>query len=317
MTPTPSAAVYRNDGQPDWGLGLVLEDRPDRWVLVFEHGGRKMFMKAGAKGLVPVALDAEALGVLHAKVHRRHGARGGARPASRSRATTKKVVARFHTFAEQLQFFEKAFPGGFKNELFTDEPRAAAGPKPKTGYKAAAMALAREELTHDKFKTGTPETLFEAARKVIKSTNIVFPIEGASPFGAIAEHDRAPVVLGLEQLLHGQGDFGLRVERFAASVHLKGRDGAGKRATWPLATVFAALYFPGDQVCVKPEAFAKQGATLGLPAEASPAVSAAGYRRFFDVAKETQRRLLEAGHEPKDLIDVYSFIWRTHKEKPA
>jgi hypothetical protein len=308
--------VYRNDGQPDWGLGLVLEDRPDRWVLVFEHGGRKMFMKAGAKALVPVALDAEALGALHAKVHRRHGARGGARPPGRARPTTKKVVARHHTFTEQLAYFEAHFPGGFDNAVFREEVRAA-GPKPKAGYKAAAMALAREELTSERFKSATPEELFESARRVIKSTSIVFPIEGASPFGALAEQDRAPVVLGLEQLLHGQGDFGLRVERFAASVHLKGRDGAAKRATWPLATVFAALYFPGDQVCVKAEPFAKQAATLGLPAEASPAVSAAAYRRFFDVAKETQRRLLEAGHQPKDLIDVYSFIWRTHKEKAA
>ena len=309
---TPSAAVYRNDGQPDWGLGLVLEDRPDRWVLVFEHGGRKMFMKAGAKGLVPVTLDAEALGVLHAKVHRRHGARGGARPPGRSKVTAKKVVPRFHTFTEQLQFFEKAFEGGFDNPAFTE-----AGAKAKSGYKATAMTLAREELTRARFQSATADEMFESARKVIKATNIVFPIEGASPFGAIAEADRAPVVLGLEQLLHGQGDFGLRVERFAASVHLKGRDGGGKRATWPLATVFSALYFPNDQVCVKPEAFARQAATLGMAGEASPAVNAAGYRRFFDVAKEAQRRLLEAGHEPKDLIDVYTFIWKTHKEKPV
>jgi hypothetical protein len=81
--------------------------------------------------------------------------------------------------------------------------------------------------------------------------------------------------------------------------------------------VFSALYFPKDQVCVKPEAFARQAATLGLAGEASPAVNAAAYRRFFDVAKETQRRLLEAGHQPTDLIDIYTFIWKTHKEKPA
>jgi hypothetical protein len=46
-------------------------------------------------------------------------------------------------------------------------------------------------------------------------------------------------------------------------------------------------------------------------------VTASGYRQFFEVAKEMQQRLIGAGHHPRDLMDVYSFIWRTHAEKTA
>lgn len=152
---------------------------------------------------------------------------------------------------------------------------------------------------------------------MLGATNIVFPIEGAIPFGALDQEDRPAALAALEQLLHGDGDYAVRLQRFAESVNLKDKSGKGKKVTWPMATLFAALYRPTEHTCVKPTVFAAQGATLGLVVEKSQPVTAVGYRQFFNVAKTTQERLLATGHRPRDFVDVYSFIWRTHAEKPT
>jgi hypothetical protein len=312
---TSSNAAYKNESSPEWGLGLVVEDQPDNWVLVFEHVGRKKFIKAKAKTLVTVSLAPEVLEQLKAKLHGRHAARAGAKAKAKRKPT--KNVARFTTFEEQMKAFERLFPGGFDGDTFVKEERGAPGATGKAGYKAAGIALAQAELQPERFETASPADLFDSAKRVLGATNIVFPIEGAIAFGAVPEEDREATVTSLKQLLHGEGDYGARLEQFAASLSLKDKSGKAKKVTWPLATIFAALYQPAEQTVVKPTVFAAEGATLGLAVEKSQPVTAGGYRQFAKVALETQRRLLEAGYKPRDLVDVYSFIHRTHAEKTA
>lgn len=314
MSIQPKAAVFRNETQPEWGNGLVVEDQPDKWVLMFEHGGRKLFKKAMAKTLVPVTLDPGALVSLQTKVLGRHAARAAGLGKPRK---PQKTAALFASFEEQLKFFEKQFPGGFEGDRFLTEERGVPGATGKVGYKKAAIALAQEHLSAEAFRTATPAELFESAKRVLASTNIIFPIEGAIPFRGIIEFDRPAMLEGLKELLHGTGEYGTRLEHFAAAVTLKDKTGKGKRPSWPLATAFGALYAPTEYCCVKPTAFAAQATTFGQAIEKTQPVTAVGYRQFFEVATLTQKKLKAAGQNPKDLVDVYSFIWRTHAEKPA
>jgi hypothetical protein len=312
---TSTADVFRNESAPDWGLGLVVEDQEDRWVLVFEHGGRRTFIKAKAKGLNPVTLDEAALAALQVKLQGRHAARGAAK-APKAKAG-KAAAARFATFEEQLKAFERLYEGGFEGERYLKEERGEPGVMGKGGYKEAAIALAKEKLAPERFGQASPEELFEDARRLLAGNNILHPIEGAIPLGTVAEADRPALLAGLEQLLHGEQPFGERLEHFVAAVVLKDKNGKLRKVTWPLATVFAALYAPQEHTCVKPTSFATEGATLGMAVKASQPVTAEGYQQFLEVAKQTHSRLLDAGHRPRDLMDVYTFIWRTHAEKPA
>ena len=177
--------------------------------------------------------------------------------------------------------------------------------------------IAKEELSAAKFASATPEELFESALKVLKATNIVFPIEGAIPFAGLEPKARAAAVAGLKQLLHGEGDYGLRVERFTTAVALKDKKGQSKIVSWPFATVFGALFNPTVNSCIKPTPFASQAATLGLAVEQKQAVTARGYQQFHEIVTLTQTKLVAAGQKPRDLLDVSSFIWRTHAEKPT
>jgi hypothetical protein len=313
--------VFKSESQPDWGMGLVIEDGADHWVIFFEHGGRKKFIKSKTKGLVAVTPDPRALAALETRSHGR-----AARAAPNTRAKPKKpglprkAVARFGSLAQQILFFEKLFPGGFEGETFTNSERGVAGVTKKggkSGNKEAAIALAREELSAAKFTSATPEELFESAARLLKGTNIVFPLEGAIPFGEMDAKARAAAVAGLKQLLHGEGDYGLRVERFTGAVALKNKKGEAKVVSWPLATIFGALFNPAVNSCIKPAPFACQAATLGLVVDQKQAVNARAYTAFHEVVTLTHAKLLEAGQKPRDLLDVSSFIWRTHAEKPT
>jgi hypothetical protein len=67
---------------------------------------------------------------------------------------------------------------------------------------------------------------------------------------------------------------------------------------------------------VKPTIFASQSTMLGDPLAASQPVTGAAYEKFRQIALRTRDLLVKAGHAPRDLMDVYSFIYRTHDEQP-
>lgn len=310
-----SPTVVELESQPDWGRGIVLEDRPDKWVLLFEAGGRRVFSKSLTKGLKPVELDADAALALDAKLRgRRLPATGASR---KSKPAKKAAAATYNSFEDQVRWFESSFTGGFEGERFVAEERGLPERKGKNGYNQAAIALAREQLAPERFQGAEVEELFEVTRKLIQFTNIVHPMEGGIAFGTMKPEDRAGFVRALGELLHGEGDYGARFERFIDTLRFTDAEGKTKRVTWPTATLLPAIYHPDAHVCVKPTFFEKQAPIVGLSVDKSQPPSGENYARFLEVARATQKRLHEAGHPPRDLMDVYSFIWRSQSEKPA
>jgi hypothetical protein len=148
-------------------------------------------------------------------------------------------------------------------------------------------------------------------------TNLVFPMEGPIPFTSMKEEDQAAFVAALGSLLHGEGAHGPRFEKFVSSIRIWDEEGQGRKVTWPLATLIQAMYSPAQHTFVKPTVFEQQALLLNLTADKHAPVTSTAYERFLEVARKTSERLAAAGHQPRDLMDVYSFIWRSHKEQPA
>lgn len=326
MAATSVPTIYRSESQPQWGRGTVTEEAGDKVVVVFEHeSSPKTFKKAMLdKGLTAVEMTPNEARELEEKL------RGKRRPAVLTSAEKKKrdekkaktsaakrATASFATFEAQLERFTTLYPDGFADERFISEERGDPKMSGKGGFKEAAMALVQTELTAAKFDDGVAGELFDAAKKAIQLANIAFPMEGAIPFGNIAEDDRGPMLTALKELLHGTSDYSERFEAFIKSLKLKDKQGKAKAATWPIATLLPALNNPSEHVAVKPTAFASQAALLGQDLQKSQALTGAGYARFLDVAKRTQELLTNKGQKPRDLMDVYSFISRTHSEKAA
>ncbi|ATB26879.1 hypothetical protein MEBOL_000313 [Melittangium boletus DSM 14713] len=309
-------AVFVLENQPEWGAGIVLEDRDGKWVLLFEQGGRRVFNKLLIKGLKPADLSTDDARALDAKL------RGRPLKAATAKSTKKGKKSAlpaplYATCEDQVRWFETFFAGGFEGERFIDEERGRSDRKGKNGYKTAAITFAHEQLSPERFETASDEELFAAVKKLIQFTNIVHPMEGAIALGAMKVEDHAPFVAAVKALLHGTGDYNGRFERFVDTLNITDAEGKAKKVTWPLATLLSAMYHPTEHVCVKPTAFEAQAPLVGLSANKSQPVTGAAYVRFREVALATQQRLLDAGHRPRDLMDVYSFIWRSQAEKPA
>lgn len=313
MRAAPTPTLFTLESQPAWGRATLLEEKEGKLTLFFEHGGKHVFIKSKVKGLHAVELSAAEARTVDDRLR---GKRGAAKKPAKAQAA-RPLRAVFPSFDAQVRWFETVFPGGFEGEKFVSEERGAPEAKGKKGYKTAAIRLAQAQLSPEQLASATPEETFEVCKKLLGFTNLVFPLEGPIPFTSMKEEDRAGFVAALGELLHGEGAHGPRFEKFADSVRIQDAAGQGRKVTWPLATLLQALYAPAQHTFVKPTVFEQQALILNLTADKHAPVTGRGYEVFLDVARKTSERLAAAGHLPRDLMDVYSFIWRTHKEKPA
>jgi len=312
---TPTIVEHLDN--PQWGRGVVLpqqDGRSDRLDISFEAGGRRTILKTFAAKLKAVVMPEEEAKARGARLAHRRSA------AAPSRAKAKKPKASASSFANfeaQLALFLKAFPEGFAGEKFDREVRAVPGGKRKKTDGAPDLAEAIAALSAQSFAEREASWIFEAAVKLVKDTGFVHPLEGANLLSAMPEESRVAFVAALRELLHGSDEAGDRFDRFVSAVKLPdGKEGT-KRPSWPVATVFAALVHPTQHVCVKPTVFQKQAALMGVGLEYESTPSSTVYARFLETARKTEEALKAAGQQPKDLVDVASFIGFTHSAKPA
>ncbi len=300
-------AIVQHADHPEWGRGLILPQqygRADRFDIAFESGGTRTILKSFAEKLTPVAMPADEAALLGERLASRRTT-GTARSKARPKAG---LAAAFTSFDAQLASFLAAFPDGFAGEKFEREVRGVAGAKRRKTDTGAAIVEAGETLSAKAFAEHDEATLFEAAARLVKSTAFVHPLEGANLLGAMPEADRSAFVAALRDLLHGSGDAGDRFDRFVSTIKLEDGKGAAKRPTWPMTTVFAALVHPTEHVCVKPTVFQKQAALLKVVLDYQPLPTAAVYSRFLTMVRKTEAALVGAGQQPRDLVDVASFI---------
>ncbi|MGK4008260.1 hypothetical protein WMF31_36920 [Sorangium sp. So ce1036] len=289
-----------------------MEERDEKRFYDFEDGLNHSIAKAFWSKLVPVDLADDEATALEARIR---GLRD--RPSAAAKKRARVAAPPVTSFDEQLASFEAQFEGGFGGLQFIAEERGAAAaepadsPKKKSkAYKQAAIDTARALLGKEELEgllaAGNLAGFMERIHKVHKAaTGLLHPLGDLIPFNKMpAEHHRA-YAEAVVDLLYGAGDHAARFDRLAGAL------AAAKVVTWPLATILSALVYPEEHVFVKPSFFEKQAAVLGFDLAYDRAPSAEGYARMQSLARELERRLRERGLAPRDLMDVYTFLWRT------
>lgn len=308
--------IYTNPKQPEWGYGVLLEERGNKLELHFEKGGPRVF-RSGSNILERVDLPRSEAKALDVSLR---GRRAPSRTAA-SRAPAKPKVRLFADFDAQLAWFRERFPGGFTGEAYLVEERGGGEIKKKAAHKQSGIESVQETLSAERFASASPEELFEAIRQSLSIAQIVHPHEGPLAFGLIPEESRPAVVEAFRDLLHGEGPYGDRLDALTTRVPLVDKDGKAKPMTWPTATLLGALLRPEEHIAVKPTYFSSHAPLVDLLLPRSQPVTGENYARYLEVANATQERLVAAGEAPRDLMDVYAFIWRSHSEaarkKPA
>ncbi len=299
--------VFRHPKRPDWGMGIVAQDLPDLICTVFESGRTAKFFKT-ALPIVMVDLPDAERATLYARLKRSN-------PASGKRAAARKpkiALVEATSFEHQLSIFAGMFPKGFLDPDFILQERApASGPKAK-GHEAATV-LAQDLLSRVKLMKAIegqrfPEILASAVSVAKATSNMAHPQFEVAPLAAMEIEHQEKFALALLGVLHGEGDYAPRFDAFVASL---------PTPFWTLATIFSALVRPGEHFFAKPKIEQRQAKILGIEEPPGGVPTHEGYLRYLAVGEAVRAGLVKAGQQPRDLLDVYSFIAATLSAKPA
>lgn len=305
-----ASRLYQHPGRPEWGRGLLVAERDKLLVIHWEDGKEHLVAATHRDRLSPVELPAAEQGAVVEKI-REMQARSTA-PVARARKSSRPARAAPPpmSFATQLQGFLNLYPEGFEGARYIAEERGTDGGS-RPGSRQWAIARAAELLSPARFDE--PAGLFDQVVAFLRPPlDLVHPMEGAIPLkGMKDEAVRAGFLAALRELLHGEGDYGPRFERFVASIQLAAKDGKVKRPGWPLVTLLPALHRPAERLFVKPQLMQKQAAIVGVRVNYQSAPSAATYEEFVAVARALEGRLRGEGHKPRDLLDVAAYVAAT------
>jgi hypothetical protein len=308
--------IVKHSGCPQWGLGYLVEERDDKRFYDFEDGLSHSIARAFWGKLEPVQLGGPELTALESRLRGLRAKSSAKKP--RPRATPVATT----TFAEQLTRFAGEFPGGFEGETFIKEERGVVSDpskieKKSKAYKAQAIGAAQTLLAASELRpliaAGSFEAIFERAKQVHKAASgLLHPLGDIIPFSKMPPEHYEAFAKALFDVLHGEGDFSARFDRWVETLAADGL------ATWPLATAPAALFAPEEHAFVKPSFYEKQATVLGIDIGYERVPSSAAYGRMQALAGTVRGKLVEAGEAPRDLLDVFSFLWRMNSPvKPA
>ena len=202
------------------------------------------------------------------------------------------------------QQFLHVFPDGFADERYlawerdykVDAHRAwqrdIGG---KAALRAALDAGRHREIAAAAARIEGPRPLLFSFEKMALRDAVVRSDEGAYAFGE-----------GLYDWLYGPGSEQARFERWADVVR-----GLPRRqtrvATWPLVTVFGFIARPKQHMFLKPLTTKRAAAAYGFPLTYRSHVDWSTYGSVLEFAHIVRDDIADLN--PRDLIDVQSFIW--------
>ncbi|MCZ7681830.1 MAG: hypothetical protein M5U28_24775 [Sandaracinaceae bacterium] len=290
--------LYAHSRRPTWGLAILArEDREERQYQ-FQDGQLRTFKRGYYELLEEVEAPPRAVDIvrdLEAMLRIEQGRSAGGRARS-----TERVVR----FDDQVRAFEASFPRGFADPAWTG--RAGEG---LARARAGAIAEARAHLAASELEralcAGATAGVIEIVKRVLGATDLAGS-KDSLPIRRLSADHHEELVRSLAALLWDAGPYAPRLDGFVAAL----RRASGRRVSWPLATVLPALVHSSAHVAVKPTVFRRQARWMAPSLAYDAAPSGALYAHLKSMAEAVRDRLAQAGHPPRDLLDVHDFmVW--------
>lgn len=201
-----------------------------------------------------------------------------------------KTNPKYVGYAEARNRFLHFFPNGFHSNGYEENER---------GYKVAARErlLRSAPLADAAGRVGFGEEVLS----VFRATNLLSPFEKARLQDVLRGRSADPFIQAAAQFtLDGSRATLLDMER-ALKPHAA--------AKWTVATYLPFLWRPEAHMFLKPEVTKDFAARVGhrFASDYEPRLNLDVYRSLLDLVTETEHELAEL--EPRDRIDVQSFIW--------
>jgi len=297
----PDSPLYRHTKRPQWGIGILIRERPDHRTYQFEGGRRRKIRKGYYKLLKPV----QDLGKREQLI--RENLLGMAE-APREK-TKRKVLDPVAAFDEQVELFTSLYPEGFQDPAWIEDHRETDGralKRHRTPISKEAQEALSAERCEEAVSAGNFTEFGETIADILARTDLV-PISFAKALRGLNSSETKSHVEAVVRLLHGEGRHQDRFRNYAITL----RELFEGRPRWRTATVLPALVYPNEHTVVRRSAFIRQAAAIAPAARYSKRARAGSYGNFLRVSQRVRDRLISAGHEPRDLLDVYDFVWAT------
>ena len=200
--------------------------------------------------------------------------------------------------------FLRQFPAAFRDPTYLDWER---------DYKWDTRLRWQEALPRDTFRRLLRDGAFaEAAARAVRVEQrsrhaMLFSFEKMALRDALRLPQGArDFAQGLYDYLHGRGGPQHRFERWVEAIERLPRKQTRVR-TWPLVTVFGFIAQPDRHMFMKPNTIRAAAKAYGydLPYQSKPTWDT--YRSLLDFSATVARDLADL--EPRDMIDVQSFLW--------
>lgn len=300
--------VYQHSKRAQWGLAALLWERDGKRGYRFEDGSERTFQEGFYHLLVPRPAVGEVAEKLLASVHRdpSSGSIAGAPGTVRKPAppTLQELVAVFH----------EAYAGGFADPRWLQQARGEGAKRRTKRHRTAAVLDAAQRLDRaaldELLAEGNASEVLARAVAVLGATDLVTAtqlevLRGATPSLAFAQ--------ALRDLMHEPDPEGLCFDR-ACTLLMRAR---GKPGSWPLLSGLRALVHPDEEVCIRPSVFFSMVAVVAPYRARKVSPQGGHYRHLVAVARELRDQLRAAGEQPRDMLDVYDFIWETCRPSAA
>jgi hypothetical protein len=308
MNPAPDEtqfpSLFSHSIRTEWGVGVLSGEKDGKRRYLFENGEERALASGFYELMRRVERPTPEQQLTYARLQGVLAARGGDAVPGKSAAWT---------LSTQLSRFRLSYADGLSDQTWTSEMRGAGG-KRGTGHRQAILQKAEEALSKGALDAalegGRYLAVWEALAGVLSGTDLV-PAAQLKRTPVAGEPQRN-LAIRLRELLHGEGGFEQRFDRWVGALNLA----FGEPPRWELATAPAGVFHAREHLCVEPTTFRKQLKACGGRTAPGLAPTSTGYASFLSVARLLANQLASHGEVPRDLLDVRDFVVVSLKPAP-
>jgi len=301
-------AVYRHSRCVDWGLAAIVWERDGKRGYRFEDGRERTFKEGYYQLFESVGLDDMKARELLADIER--DALAAQALASGSRFPTERAA----TIEELVAVFRESYPDAFADAKWTKRVRGEGSRRRAKRHRDVALRDASRLLDaavlDQALASRDPAGVLRPIIEVMSATDLMTAKQLEALRGAEPRMDLAQA---LRDLLHEPDPEGTRFNR---AFQMLVRAGV-TRPSWSLLSGLRMLVDPKRGICIRSSVFFKMMRTLSPRPARKVSPEGGQYNRLAAMARDLHDRLREAGEVPRDMLDVYDFVWETCRPSAA
>ncbi|MBW2529332.1 MAG: hypothetical protein JRI23_34465 [Deltaproteobacteria bacterium] len=295
--------LFRHSKRPEWGLAIVVRERDGRYDVQFQDGAMRAMAKEFLELLVPVDRPADETSSALRDLTAMSGM-ALARSARDSEAGTRAI-----SLDEQIGYFLEQYEDGFDDDQWTKRVRGIGQRRRAKGHRDPVIQMARELLSaqaiDELLEQLRPDEVLDRALRIMKSTSLISKAQ-LRPFEELGMQRHTLFARALRDLLYGDTDFELAFVKFQQVFRHTPSD-----LSWAATTLWLALVEPDEHLCVRPAVLADQARWMAPVLRMPSGPDGRIYLRLRDMVLAVRDELRKRGLPPRDVMDVYDFMWCT------